>query len=227
MDWPVIGSIAGVTALGASVALGGWLVLESRPMATNGPAAPVLLVDTSPRQPSPVSTASQQRRAEQVPMLAPTPRTELASLPLSEPEKPLRLSRPSHHIVADAPKKSVLVRPRVETTTPHPQQKPPAIVDERYAQVLTPDKVGQLRHMLHLRADQQEHWPPVDAMLRQIGRVQMAHIRRGEKPEVDSGVMMQLYSAAQPLLASLLPDQKEKIRSLARSLGYPNVASLL
>jgi hypothetical protein len=64
-------------------------------------------------------------------------------------------------------------------------------------------------------------------MLREIGRAQMAHVRRGESPEVDSGLMMQLYSAAQPLLASLNPGQKERIRSLARSLGYPSVASML
>jgi hypothetical protein len=39
--------------------------------------------------------------------------------------------------------------------------------------------------------------------------------------------MMRLYYAAQPLLGTLRPDQKERVRSLARSLGYANLASML
>ena len=227
MDWPVIGSIAGVTALAGSVALGGWFVLGSAPMPRNNPSAPVLLVDRNPQQQSILYSAAQERRSEPPTSFTSNPRIELAALPHPEREKPVRVPRPSDHDLLDTSKKSTVAKPRPETLTDRIPQKPTAMVDERYAHVLTPDKVAQLRRMLHLRPEQTEHWPAVEAMLNQIGRIQMAHIRRGEKPEVDSGVMMQLYSAAQPLLASLLPEQKEKIRSLAKSLGYPNVASLL
>jgi hypothetical protein len=229
MDWPVVGSIAGVTALAGSLALGGWLELGSTPMQTNNRATPVLLVDAHPPQQSILYSKPQRAVPEHAPILASLPQAGLAELPYSEREKPLRVPRVTSHAAADAPPKhSILAKPHIEKLPERTQQKPlPTIVDERYAHVLTTDKIGQLRRMLHLRSDQTQHWPPVEAMLHQIGRIQMAHVRRGEKPEVDSGVMMQLYSAAQPLLASLLPEQKEKIRSLARSLGYPNVASLL
>jgi hypothetical protein len=228
MDWPVVGSIAGVTALGTSLAVGGWLVIGSTEMQSKKPTSPVLLVDAQPQQTALYSALSQPP-ATPAPILISIPPTERASLPYTEGEKPSRVLRLADHPVLNAPaKKSLVAKPLAEKSPEHPQHKPPlAIVDERYAHVLTAEKVVQLRRMLHLRADQAQNWPPVEAMLHQIGRIQMAHIRRGEKPEVDSGVMMQLYSAAQPLLASLAPEQKEKIRSLARSLGYPNVASLL
>jgi hypothetical protein len=223
MDWPVIGSIAGVTALAGSVTLGGWFVLRSAPMPRNDPSAPVLLVDRN----SILYLAPQERRSEPPTSFTSNPRIELAALPHPEREKPVRVPRPSDHDLLDTPKKSTVAKPRPETLIDRTPQKPAVMVDERYAHVLTPDKVAQLRRMLHLRPEQTEHWPAVEAMLHQIGRIQMAHIRRGEKPEVDSSVMMQLYSAAQPLLYTLVPEQKEKIRSLAKSLGYPQVASLL
>ncbi len=39
--------------------------------------------------------------------------------------------------------------------------------------------------------------------------------------------MWRLYGASGPLLASLNPEQKERVRNLARSLGYANLASRL
>jgi hypothetical protein len=225
MDWPVIGSFAGVAALAASVAVGGWLIMSSTPTPRKNPSAPVLLVDTRPQQQSILYSSTQGRPPKEEPVLASIPRPDLAALPYSEREKPHRpLTAPRHPDEIEASRKSLVAKPRVET---QPKRTAPAVVDERYAHVLTPEKVGQLRRMLHLRPDQTEHWPPVESMLHQIGRIQMGHIRRGEKPDVDSAVMMQLYSAAQPLLFTLAPEQKDKIRSLARSLGYPNVASLL
>ena len=88
-------------------------------------------------------------------------------------------------------------------------------------------KIDKLHGMLHLLPDQRLLWPPVEVVLRRIGHGQLAQIKRGEPPEVDSGMMMRLYWAAQPLLASLRPQQKGRVRALARSLGYANFASLL
>lgn len=92
---------------------------------------------------------------------------------------------------------------------------------------MTAGKIVHLRRMLRLQPDQVAHWRPVEVVLREIGREQLVLIRRGGKPEVGTGVMMRLYYAAQPLLGTLRPDQKERIRAMARSLGYGNVASML
>jgi hypothetical protein len=92
---------------------------------------------------------------------------------------------------------------------------------------MTARTIGRMRTALRLTPDQVPHWSPVEAVLREIGREQLVQIRGGRKPEVGTGPMMRLYYAAQPLLGMLKPDQKERVRSLARSLGYANVASML
>jgi len=222
MDWPVIGSLAGVAALAGSVAVGGWLMLGSTTMAIKNPSAPVLLVDTKPPQQSVLYLPPQVRTAQRESVLASVPRSDLLE-PYFDRDRPYRRAPVTQHEEISKKPKAYVERP------PEPPQHHtlPLVIDERYAHVLTPEKVAQLRRMMHLRPNQTEHWPPVESMLHQIGRIQMAHIRRGEKPDLDSAVMMQLYSAAQPLLSTLAPEQKDKIRSLAKSLGYPNVASLL
>lgn len=106
-----------------------------------------------------------------------------------------------------------------------PKDKPHVAVHDR--RVMTAGKIVSLRRTLRLLPDQVAHWRPVEVVLREIGREQVAQLRRGGKPEVGTGLMMRLYYAAQPLLGTLRPDQKERIRAMARSLGYGNVASML
>jgi hypothetical protein len=113
-------------------------------------------------------------------------------------------------------------------TKPEPKKlQNPADADHHDKRVMTARKIAHLRSALRLSSDQVAHWRPVEVILREIGREQIAQVARGKQPEVGTGMMMRLYYAAQPLLGSLQPDQKERVRAMARSLGYGNVASML
>jgi hypothetical protein len=155
----------------------------------------------------------------------PAPRLRLEPPPLanglSEREKePVAASlQPNHGAKTDRP--PIAARPAPKK----PNDKPQVEVHDR--RVMTARKIVTLRGTLRLLPDQIAHWRPVEAILREIGREQLAQLRRGAKPEVGTGPMMRLYYAAQPLLGTLRPDQKERIRAMARSLGYGNVASML
>jgi hypothetical protein len=153
----------------------------------------------------------------------PAPRLRLEPPPNSlierEKESVTASLGPDHAEKNDRP--PIVARPAPKK----PQEKPHVEVHDR--RVMTAGKIVTLRRTLRLLPDQLAHWRPVEAVLREIGREQLAQIRRGGKPEVGTGVMMRLYYAAQPLLGTLRPDQKERIRAMARSLGYGNVASML
>jgi hypothetical protein len=116
--------------------------------------------------------------------------------------------------------------PRVPPVVAKPALKEPSL-ELHDGRIMTTRTIGRVRAALRLRPDQTAHWIAVEAILREIGREQLAQIRRGREPEVGTGLMMRLYYGAQPLLATLRPDQKERIRSLARTLGYGHVASML
>ncbi len=104
---------------------------------------------------------------------------------------------------------------------------PPKIVDRRYDGVLTPPEIMRVKASLRLTPDQEPHWRPVEAQLREIGRLQIAQVNSGRKPEVPQSAAQTLFYTAQPLLASLRPEQKERVRQLARSIGYASVASMI
>jgi hypothetical protein len=93
--------------------------------------------------------------------------------------------------------------------------------------VLTSAEIARLKRGLRLSPDQQPHWPPVEAVLQDIGKRQTAQVISGRKAEVDSGSLQRLYAAAQPLLAIMRPDQKEQVRRLAHSLGFGSYASMI
>lgn len=233
MDWPLIGAFAGVTALAGAVGTGSYLMLNSAPTTAKAPPPPVLLVErrragvdagrvylaTAPAVPN-----------YMVPMLrlAPAPR-HLVILPPDDELPPIDEQSPAHTRLPADDSTSALPHPAKHKAfaSLKPVEHVPHSVDRRYAHVLTSQKISELRGLLHLLSDQRLLWPPVAAALREIGRAQIAQVKRGEHPDVDSGLMMRLYWAAQPLLASLHPEQKEKVRALARSLGYANVASML
>jgi hypothetical protein len=233
MDWPLIGAFAGVTALAGAVGTGGYLMLNSVPTTAKAPPPPILLVERS--RVSVDAGRVYLATASAVPnytvptlRLAPAPRY-LVILPPDDELPPIDEQAPAHARRPADDRTSTLPHPAKHKASPSlkPVEHVPHSVDRRYAHVLTSQKISELRSMLHLLSDQRLLWPPVAAALREIGRAQIAQIKRGEHPEVDSKLMMRLYWAAQPLLASLHPQQKEKVRALARSLGYANVASML
>jgi hypothetical protein len=104
-----------------------------------------------------------------------------------------------------------------------------ALPASRYRGVLTSQEIARIRYSLRLTPDQERAWPSVEAALAEMGRQQMALIRRGQEPRISQNDWPpgRLYAAAGPLLQTLRPDQKETVRRLCRSLGFESVASML
>jgi hypothetical protein len=95
--------------------------------------------------------------------------------------------------------------------------------------VLTPAEISRMRYALRLTPDQEGYWPPVEALLREIGSQQMALVRSGRKPDeaFNSGITSRLYWAARPLLGRLREEQKAEVRKRARLMGFGSVASMI
>lgn len=104
-----------------------------------------------------------------------------------------------------------------------------AVPAARYRGVLTSAEIVRIKSNMRLTPDQERAWPPVEAALAEMGRQQIALIRRGQEPRISPNDWPpgRLYAAAGPLLQSLRPDQKEVVRRLCRSLGFDGVASMI
>jgi len=154
----------------------------------------------------------------------PTPIT-----PMAEPQRKLR-SKPELEFRTGprAPTAhAALSTPLTPQITPSPILR--ARPDPRLAGVLTLEEIRRIRNTLRLTPEQAAHWPPVEALLREIGVQQMALIKAGQKAEdaFGSGLSMRIYWAARPLLGVLQEDQKVRIRVLAKSMGLDAVASAI
>ena len=104
-----------------------------------------------------------------------------------------------------------------------------ALPTSHYRGVLTSAEIARVKYSLRLSPDQERAWPSVEAALAEMGRQQIALIRRGQEPRISTNDWPpgRLYAAAGPLLQTLRPDQKETVRRLCRSLGFESVASML
>ncbi len=143
------------------------------------------------------------------PFTEPAPKSNLAALPTREPEvSTLARSRPLP----------------AQGMAPSPGRPPP---DRRYEGVFTDSEIGRMRIALRLTPDQVRYWPPVEALLREIGAQQIALVQAGRqaKEAFGIGISMRMYSAARPLLGLLREDQKAEIRRRARAMGFEQVAS--
>jgi hypothetical protein len=244
MDWPVIGALAGVTVLAGVVGIGAYAALTSAgPTTAKEPAPPILLSVTPSRptanvQPGPVPRLQPPPSLSRLVVedagddtaitsslgIKPVPRLRPESLHAGRPVDPhpklLAVPRPDGDSF-NGRVPSIVAKP----PPTKPREQPAA--DPYDGRVMTARTIRRLRAALRLLPEQLSHWRPVEAILHEIGRAQVAQIKAGRKPEVGTGPMMRLYYAAQPLLGTLRPDQKERIRSLARSLGYGHVASML
>lgn len=129
-----------------------------------------------------------------------------------------------------APRPEPPPRPLVEvkksSVVPELHTAPPAA---RYRGVLTSTEIGRIKSNLRLTPDQERAWPPVEAALAEMGRQQIALIRRGQEPRISPNDWPpgRLYAIAGPLLQNLRPDQKEAVRRLCHSLGFEAVASMI
>jgi hypothetical protein len=120
-------------------------------------------------------------------------------------------------------------RPIIEVRKPFVPEINVALPGTRYEGVLTTAEILRIKHNLRLTPDQEANWPPVAAALGEMGRQQIALIRRGLEPKISPADWppQRLYGVAGPLLTSLRPDQKEQVRRLCRLLGFDSVASML
>lgn len=91
-------------------------------------------------------------------------------------------------------------------------------------------QIAGIRTRLRLTPEQAEHWPAVEAALRDVARV---HFRRGTMRanggtpslDVNSPEVQKLIWAAMPLLRQLREDQKREVRQLVRVIGLHTVAA--
>jgi hypothetical protein len=253
MDWPLIGAVSGLAASAVVVGVSTVaLVRSGQPEVQKAPTPPILWSarrsDVSPDlQVFPGTSTSgtaavapaRQRPAPEYQLYPPEPVATSASTsatPLGlKPRRPPIDSVVAKAAVGPEQRKTVIASAPATTSpaTPKPQihapahVEPPKIVDRRYEGVLTMAEIARLKSSLRLTADQEPHWRPVEAQLRQISRLQMAQVESGRKAEVPQSSFQQLYYAARPLLDVMRPDQKERVRGLARSMGYGSVASMI
>lgn len=175
---------------------------------------PRVIEDTNKPRPARVEAKQEPRVVGQkTAALAPVSQKTAALAPV---EPHIRSEPPPRPVVEV--KKSSLV-PELSTALP----------TARYHGVLTAAEIVRIKHSLRLTPDQEPAWPSVEAALGEMGRQQIALIRRGQEPRISQGDWPpgRLYAVAGPLLRILRPDQKEAVRRLCRSLGFENVASMI
>jgi hypothetical protein len=173
-----------------------------------GTAAPSLNPPPFAEEPKKASQARPERKQE--------PRAgyqTAAVTPFDAGSRPAQPPRPVVEV-----KKSSMV-PELNTALP----------TSRYRGVLTAAEIARIKHNLRLTSDQELIWPSVEAALAEMGRQQIALIRRGQEPRISQNDWPpgRLYAVAGPLLQTLRPDQREAVRRLCRSLGFEGVASMI
>lgn len=100
--------------------------------------------------------------------------------------------------------------------------------------------IARFKAALRLKPEQQKHWPRVEAALRSLAndgdreRVQVADaqpgffrrtVSRAGEMAMNAASMRRLVSAAQPLVKSLDQDQKREAITLARAMGFGQLAA--
>ena len=96
--------------------------------------------------------------------------------------------------------------------------------------------IARVKHALHLTAEQQRYWPPVESALRAIARRQAQAETGGLIHRVSHRVVSivlngkairRLAVAARPLIAVLRDDQKQNAVALAQEMGLGPVLAAL
>jgi zinc resistance-associated protein len=100
--------------------------------------------------------------------------------------------------------------------------------------------IARFKSALRLKPEQQKHWPRVEAALRSMAnegdseRVQVADaqpgfirrtVNRASELAMNATSMRRLVAAAQPLVKSLDQEQKREAITLARAMGFGQLAA--
>lgn len=244
MDWPLTAALGSLAAAVGVVSIGAAVVMRSDAPPTKRTSAAVVVPKPVAKQAPQLASLAPLAPSSAPPLVSPSvPPSVVIVAPANygyerpfeppsvvvlppdnsnnEPVRPNNIALPK--IKHEPPPKAA--KPVVVTPAPVSKPAPPPQVHIKG--VMTASEIARIRSALRLTHEQEPLWRPVEAVLRDIGKQQMVQIRNGAKPEVDSSAMSRVYYAAQSLLATLRPEQKEQVRRLARSMGYGSVASML
>jgi len=121
-------------------------------------------------------------------------------------------------------------KPKAVEPKPVAAAKPP--VQKSYA-LLSDAQIAGIKDRLKLTPDQEYYWPGIENALRAVSRkIQAARLSdpnnaAAVKIDPDGAEVLELKSAAMPLLFQLREDQKREVRSLARLIGLEKVAQAI
>jgi hypothetical protein len=84
---------------------------------------------------------------------------------------------------------------------------------------ITPGRIAHVKAVLKLTPEQERHWAPFEAALRD-------YLRRHGATDIESSQLHRLGSAAMPLIMSLDNGQKAQALRVARSMGLGKVIAM-
>jgi hypothetical protein len=242
MDWRLIAAISGAAGSFCFVAGGAYVLLTHDPAPRRSAApAPMLLseyrfpVTTTPSLLSvdPATSAFSESLPAQSPF-APEGSAARPSPPPLAVEGQVDSVTTGAAVDSAVPAVNALRRGRHGGVPLQPAAEKSSVAAElhaalRHRGVLTSAEIVRIKSRLQLTPDQERAWLPVEAALAEMGRQQIALIRRGQEPRIPASDWPpgRLYAVAGPLLQTLRPDQMQAVRRLCRSLGFESVASMI
>ena len=120
-----------------------------------------------------------------------------------------------------------------EPSPPLPKPRPKAMLlrQQQASYTLLSDlQIDAIKARLHLSAEQERHWPPLEAALRGLSSRLHGMKQSGESPTrlaADSEEIAQLKAAVTPFFAQLSAEQKRQLRMLAHLIGLVRVVAQL
>jgi hypothetical protein len=249
MEWRRVLVAAGAAGAFVALAATGALLIVSlapaeRPVAVSDKgllierAANLQPFDARPEPPRQAMPVVERPASMPPPTAAARQSADLLAM-LREDPQAVPATRPGSAVIAPVvpPPHREVVRPAVASPPRTlPEARPPTvqaapltrpIPEPRNDGLLTAATIRQFHFSLRLTPDQEPYWFPVQQALNELGAQQSAMLRAGQDPKEVFGVgaAMRIYSVARPLLDVLREDQKARVRSQARSLGFSAVAS--
>ena len=90
-------------------------------------------------------------------------------------------------------------------------------------------QIAQAKAVLDLTPEQERYWPRVASAIRTLSRDTARAEEGGTMERVKQQVVgaKRVLSAAQPLIKSMTPEQKQKAASIVRMMGYAGLAARL
>ena len=219
-------TIAGLAALSGTVVLGGWSVISHFTVAFPDLEAVAASIEITAEPESATDRKRDRAPVVQIAAAAIVDTSLLDPRPMHPDNQPLRMAALAAPETAPAAEPDYTAAlPRGRMTAPEVKKLVVPKIDKDSG--LTPAHIAQIRSNLRLTPDQERHWEPIEAELRELARQMAAQKAHGKKPALTADAAQRLYWAAGPLIMSLRDDQKQEAKRLARAMGLEQVAALL